>query len=260
MTELTNRIADGPLITTDWPNRYFNFYSYDSKDRFNRNSKDFISKNEPWIYLDKHIDYKFNNQGYRTLPWEDINWQESIVIFGCSIVLGEGLAEEDTISAQLSKLTNRPVINLGVSGTGILFNFYNSIMLHKNLPTPYAVVHVWPESTRIEVYSADTVLVHVPAAIGYDNSPEGKFKDTFFRSWIMFPENPNTHVWFSAQASRALWQNKTKYYEISMNAATSKILDCDFVEKIDFARDLGHPGITTAKNTATEIFNNLNRY
>lgn len=257
MTRLCNRVTNGPLIITDWSNRYFNFYSMDTEQSFLENSKKFRTAGEDWPYLNKHIDYKFNSQGYRTNEWQNINWQESVVIFGCSNVLGEGLAEEDTVSSQLSKLLDRPVVNLGVSGTGIFFNFYNSVMLDKNFPTPYAVVQMWPDSARVELFNETTVLIHTPWGFGKDNSPDGRFKDEFYKHWITYPENTNTHTWLIAQASNALWSNKTRYYEMSLNSNTAELLNCDCILWLDVARDRVHPGIETAKAIAEKIARNI---
>lgn len=255
---LSESVTSGPLITTDWPNRHFNFYSMDTEESFLENSKKFKVENSDWIYFDKKINYKFNSQGYRTVEWYTINWQEAVVIFGCSNVLGEGLAEEDTVSAQLSRLIHRPVVNLGVSGTGMFFNFYNSVLLDKNLPTPYAVVQMWPESSRFELFNETGFMINTPYGFGKDSTLQGKLKDVFYKQWIAQPENANTHAWLIAQASAGLWRNKTQYYELSLNPDTASLVNCDIAHWVDTARDLGHPGIETIKQIATQIASNLN--
>lgn len=247
-SDISTRLTSGPLITTDWPNRSFEFYSMDTEERFRKHANAVLQDNNPWIYLNKQIHYKFNSQGYRTKEWSDIDWQESVVIFGCSIVLGEGLAEEDTIASQLSKIINRPVINLGVSGTGISFSFYNSVMLYRNLPTPYAVVQLWSNPSRMELYSKNCVELHM--SMNYSASAINK---NFYESWISYPENPNTHMLLQAQASRCIWESKTQYCELSLFGETRDLLGCDHVHILDYARDLGHPGIETAKSIAELI-------
>jgi hypothetical protein len=245
---LCKKLTRGPLIETDYTNLDTNFFSMDSKDRYIKNSKDFKLRGEHWDYFDKTITYKFNSQGYRASEWTDIDWKESVVVLGCSYVVGEGLAEEDTITAQLSKLLQRPVVNLGVSGTGMSFSFYNSVMLHKNLPTPYAVVQLWSNSNRIELYTSSNVLLYSPQ-IDSDNE--------FYRNWILNEENPNTHMYMMAQASRCMWESKSKYYELSMFVETANILNCTHIDHVDLARDLNHSGIETAKLIAENIAANI---
>ena len=260
--KICSKVNSGPLISTPYQNMVSKFYSTDTEHRYLKNLNECIVKGVDWLYSPytrptKIINYKFNSQGYRTKEWVNIPWAESVVIFGCSCVLGEGLAEKDTISAQLSKLLNRPVINLGVSGTGMLFSFYNSIMLCKNLPTPYAVVQLWSDCNRMEVYTEDTVRLHLPTRVGKYKTHDNKLHDAFYQSWAIFPENPNTHAWFVAQASRLLWESKTKYYELTLFAQTAELLGCPLLEVVDYGRDCGHSGIETARLLAENIATNI---
>jgi hypothetical protein len=251
--KICSSAANGPLITTPYQNNVLDFYSTDTEHRYLKNSSDFKFNGVEWLYADKVINYKFNSQGYRTAEWIDISWTDAVVVFGCSCVVGEGLAEDDTITSQLSKRLNRPVINLGVSGTGMLFSFYNSTMLCKNLPTPYAVVQLWSDCNRMEIYTEDTIRLHLPSRVGKHNTYDGNLHDAFFQSWVTFPENPNTHAWFMSHASRLLWDTRTKYYELTMFAQTAQVLGCPLLEAVDYGRDLGHSGIETAKLIAENI-------
>lgn len=251
MRNLCSMVSEGPLITTHWANREFEFYSSDSEEKFLKKSKEFASSD--WIYSNKTIAYKFNKQGYRTWEWDHVNWSDSVVVLGCSNVLGEGLAEQDTITSQLSLLLNRPVVNLGVSGTGIAFSAYNSSMLCKNLPVPYAVVQLWSSVSRIELYTHNNIKIHSAANHGHTDS----VSKNFYSSWISHPENFNTHMFFNAQMTKLLWQAKTRYYEASFFYDTANVLDCDYISVLDVARDGDHPGIETAKSTALQISKNL---
>lgn len=245
---LCKKLTRGPLIETDYTNLYTNFFSMDSEKRYINHAREFRVRGEHWDYFNKPITYKFNSQGYRAAEWTDIDWKKSVVVLGCSHVLGEGLAEEDTVTAQLSSLLQRPVVNLGASGTGMSFSFYNSVMLHKNFPTPYAVVQLWSNCNRIELYTSSNVLLHTPQI---DSNNE------FYRNWMLKEENPKTHMYMTAQASRCMWESKTKYYELSMFGETANILNCTHILDIDLARDLGHPGIETAKLVADNIAANI---
>jgi hypothetical protein len=54
-----------------------------------------------------------------------------------------------------------------------------------------------------------------------------------------------------------MWESKTRYHELSLFGETTDILNCTHVRAIDFARDLGHPGIETAKLVAENIAANI---
>ena len=217
------------------------------------NSNEFVNKGMPWVYANKQIEYKFNSQGYRSAEWDDINWQESVVVFGCSNVLGEGLAEADTIPCVLSKLLGRSVVNLGVSGTSIALSSYNSTMLCNNLPTPYAIVQIWTALARMELYTNDSIKLHTAAQHGHTDTTSNEF----YRSWVSYPENPSTHMFFNALSSKLMCKSKTKYYEASFFLETANMLQCDYITAVDYSRDCAHPGIKTAKLVAKQIADNL---
>jgi hypothetical protein len=246
--KINYRFTDGPLVLTHLVDQTNNFCSMDSEERFIKNSRKFRSNGEDWEYFNKSITYKFNSQGYRAPEWTTINWAESVVIFGCSFVLGEGLAEEDTIASQLSKILQRPVVNLGVLASSMLFSLYNSTMLYNNMPKPYAVVQNWTDINRIELYTRVGVTNNMPSL----NNSE------FYKHWILHPENPNTYMYMAAQTSRCMWDSKTRYYELTQFPATVDILNCTFVPTVDLARDLSHPGIESAKLVAENIAENIN--
>ena len=245
---ISRKFTSGPLIQSHFLKSEMRFYSMDTEELYIKNAREFRLRGKPWDYFNKTITYKFNSQGYRAAEWADTDWEDAVVVLGCSIVLGEGLAEEDTITAQLSKLLQRPVVNLGVSGTGISFNSYNGTMLYKNLPKPHAVVQLWSAPNRVELYTDNDILL---------NTSSGKTNNEFYRNWVLHPENPNTHMYMAAQASRFMWESKTRYYELSQFGETSDILNCTHIQTIDRARDLGHPGIETAKLVAENIAENI---
>jgi hypothetical protein len=128
------------------------------------------------------------------------------------------------------------------------FSFYNSTILCKNLPTPYAVVQQWSNCNRIELYTSDTIVL---------NTPHIDSNDEFYRNWISHEENPNTHMYITAQASRCMWESKTKYYELSLFVETADIVNCMHIPTVDLARDLEHPGIETATLLAENIAANI---
>ena len=252
-----NDILAGPLIKTGYANFDSYYLSNDDEADFHARSRAFKKSNTQWEYFDKPIHYKFNSQGYRTKEWHDIDWANSIVLHGCSYVAGEGLAEEDTISAQLSNITGRYVVNLGIPGSGIGANVHNTIMLCKNLPTPYAVVQLWSHIIRTEIYIPGEVWHCHPGQLSVKNMEKmPSFCYKYYKHWLRYDENPIAHNSFHVQASRLIWQPRTRYYELTMFSDNK--LDCKFIPLIDRARDLSHPGSKTAKMVAKHIAENIN--
>ena len=96
--------------------------------------KNCLSQPVDWHYHKNVINYTLNSHRYRTAEFNQIDWKNSIVIFGCSHTFGIGIDDDDTISSNLSKITNVPVINMGIGGTSIAFSFYNNLILFDAMP------------------------------------------------------------------------------------------------------------------------------
>ena len=220
------------------------FADFDSPDLYESNLK---KAPDDWHYRTKEVRYIMNSNGYRAPEWKDIDWQESVIIFGCSNVAGIGLAEDETIHYYLSVILNRPVIAIGAPGSSISFSFYNSIILSDHYPTPYAVIQLWSTLDRSLFFKDDLIVNGGP----WDD------QDKFFREYNMSDYNPPVHAKFISTASRNLWKGKCRYYSASYFDRTAYYTDSDFVEIDNQARDLLHPGrsnsITMAKLIAENI-------
>jgi hypothetical protein len=220
------------------------FADFDSPDRFLEN-KTKMSKD--WYYANKEILYNINSNGYRAPEWNTIDWKESIVIFGCSNTTGIGLAEEETINSQLSQLTDRPVINMGVPASSIDFSFYNSTILAEYYPIPYAVVHLWTTLDRCTHFSKEKI----------ERCGVWSPNNSYYREFIRDDYQSLIQAKFISLASQNLWKDKCKYYNASFFDLTSHYLDCDYVEIDNQARDLIHPGRNNARDMATLISSNI---
>ena len=122
------KLLPGPLYPTGPDDLQYSkllpdFLSVDECNDFRHN---LAVQPADWHYRTQDVKYVMNQNYYRAPEWDTVDWQNSIVVFGCSHVFGEGLAENETLSHHLSKLTDRPVINLGQSGTGTMFSWHNS--------------------------------------------------------------------------------------------------------------------------------------
>ena len=82
----------------------------DSAELFAKNLQ---TQPDDWLYRTQEVVYRLNSLGYRCREFDQIEWAQSIVVKGCSVVEGIGLAEEDTLSSRLTDLFNQPVIKIG---------------------------------------------------------------------------------------------------------------------------------------------------
>lgn len=188
-------------------------------------------------------EYNCNSNYYRCPEFDTIDWANSIVIFGCSNVFGVGVDDEDTLSSQLSRLTNMPVINMGIGATSMEFSFYNSMILSNSHPTPKAVVNVWTAVERTTYYFRNSINNH-----GSWNMNE-KYMDAYNQA----DSHPQTHALMMQLISKHIWLPKTKYYETSFFGRTANLLGIYEPSWADCARDNVHPGPKTLYNLAVKI-------
>jgi hypothetical protein len=217
----------------------------DTQELFKKN---LTKQPSDWIYRTKSICYNLNKNLYRTYEFETIDWEKSVVIFGCSNVFGVGLAESDTVSAQLSLLINKPVINMGVGGTSLMYNLYNSVILLAGYQTPQAVIQLWSNYDRCTYFKEDEIV--------YGGAWNMKMGD-YMNVWNQDPANPQTNAIFASKIFKQLCNGKTKYYEASFFKDTAELLECDQLVYNNDARDLIHPGINSAYLAAVRIAENL---
>ena len=226
------------------------YFSIDSESVFRANCN---SLELDWEYRHKKISYDFNDQGYRTLNWVDINWPESVVVIGCSYTFGLGLAVDDTLCHLLSKKFNRPFINLGVVGSSNHLILYNSTKLVVNGIRPKAVILLFSDPSRVTHFnSVDNTVVPlgnwvfpsspVQQVLGLDNS---KSLINFYSDYIR-DGNCDVHGTMASIGAEALWKSKnvpTLAYA-AYNGAMGDYLK-SLPRGIDRSRDLSHPGIAS---------------
>lgn len=228
------------------------FSSTDSQELFQTNLK---IQPADWVYHDCTITYSLNSYGYRAPEFHLVDWSNSIVIFGCSNVVGIGLPENDTVSSQLQRLTGRPVINMGASSSSMEFSVYNSGILRANYPPPYAVVHIWTVYDRCTEFIKNGQVKHHGA--NFSTVADGNY----FTVINQTETNQSTRAQYLKTMAEGMWKNTgTQYFDCSFFWATADLLKCPSIEQIDHARDLrlvsgqvrGHPGKETA-GRASEI-------
>lgn len=202
---------------------------------------------EDWHYRHKQVTYNLNSLNYRTLEFNQIDWVNSVVIFGCSTVFGVGLSKDETIDFELSKLLNCPVINMGACGTSMMFSWYNSLILNRNYPTPKGVIQIWSSSYRCTHFTPNKIFNH----------GSWNLEEPFNREWNRESSHPESMALILQMASQQLWKDKTNYYEASFFGHSAELLNCDLLRPEDYSRDLIHPGPNTSKTVAKTIADNL---
>jgi hypothetical protein len=232
-----------PNLLSDMEKNYKGEYYPKGLDSY-KEFKKILKKSPPdWIYRTKKVTYSNNDLGFRERAFESVDWNNSIVILGCSHVYGHAHAEEDTAVRVLEKQVNIPVINLGVPGGSVELAFYNSLILHEMGVKPKAIIQIWSELNR------------------YSNFFEGKV-DTMYncRSWnktYVHQIDWETKSLFYIKAFNAIWKDKTFVYEASFFENTARACNIDHVKYLDLARDNSHAGIISHKVLADTIASKL---
>ena len=231
LTLLPHRVIDGDGIKL--PGTY-KFWGADTEELYNHNLQ--IQPSD-WDYRTKEVEYKLNSKGYRCPEFNTIDWENAIVIHGCSQVFGIGLAAEDTISSQLQQITDRPVINLGKNGASMDFALANNILLENNFPKPFAVINHWTCPWR-ETYYATKGVVHISGPV---------IVKRYYRSQIRmleglglgFNDLSNDFTFKAHMIShlcKKLWKD-TNYIETTWFSDNTEDLGCYEQKFLDMARD-----------------------
>ena len=190
------------------------------------------------------IEYSWNSLGYRGPEITSQAIKRSVVITGCSHVVGHGLAWEQTIGQQLSRRLGVPVINLGVSGSSPRF----AAMLNWRLRSwaqPRAVINIWSDSARLTHWGGE-----VTGHLGPWNS-----NNSLYYEWNKDPAHCSAELEYTRAVTRALWPN-TQYLEGTVFKST-RDQGVRFWATEDRARDLGHIGPVTARLIAEDLAREL---
>ena len=207
-----------------------------------------------WYYNNKKITYKYNTNGFRAQEFNNINWANSVLVLGCSNVMGIANRVEDSVPSVLQDILGIPCINLGISGSAVDHACWNSLILHENYPHPKAIVQVWSSTRRytdfldVGIVKADYPIFGVPMCPS--NVQPWKSHYCVKHSWELRSK-------FYVAADRALWKDKTIYFEATFFEHSAKQLEVPWVNEFDKGRDFDHPGHGSCKAMAELIAKNL---
>jgi hypothetical protein len=240
---ITGKIKKLPATTKFW--------ALDSEELFNKNLE---ALPEDWRYRTQPVEYCINSLGYRAPEFDQVDWKNSVVMFGCSTTFGDGVNQDDTIPAQLSKIIGRPVINMGAGGSGQMWSLHNAIVLKEYYTTPVAVVNFWPS-----IYRTTTYNMNGPEKQGPWN------ENSIYQNWIQHG-NAESQAYFTHLLSKNIWHNNAIYYDFTWCDIMSYVTGCDMVpeESVtkngnykNLARDLCHQGPESLKCIAEHVAKKL---
>lgn len=235
--------------------------SMDTQAAFEKNK---LTMPPSWRYHTKKVEYRYNSAGYRTHDWSQIDWKNAIVLFGDSCTFGEGLASDETIDAQLSRITGRQVVNLGIPAGSNSQMFNLSLDVLERFGTPYAVVMNWSTADRFRYFYKNGY---------YECGPWDSYKSLAGRTtldgvnipqlWTLTSKN-EYHImcnnYYVGKAAQALWKNQTKYISISYFNDSAHYMRVEKKFTIDNdARDLVHPGLGNSRSVAIYIKDKINQ-
>jgi hypothetical protein len=226
----------------------------DSKEQFITNSKKLGSE---WHYYDKTVTYKLNRNGYRSTEWSNIDWKNSIVILGCSMIFGVGVAEDETINYYLQEMIGRPVVNIGYPAGSNEIIFNNSVAIFENFGIPASVITAWSTTDRFKYY---TPSHSHDVGLWTTKSTMGDVVDLYELYTSLNANQTNQHIksYYLEKANRAIWKDRSEYYTFSFFESTAHYMRLDTHFKIvPDARDLIHPGRNKNLEIAKHLYKTL---
>lgn len=213
----------------------------DDEKKFNSNLK---RTGKDWHYRHNSVKYTLNSLGYRTRNFDEVDWENSIVIFGCSYVQGVGVDDTNTLSYFLEKELNLPVINMGVIGSSNTFHLHNVNVLLTQYPKPKAILYLPSALQRYPIYDWDHVIYRGEWT---DNKTQMKTNRA----------NSVVQNLMALNIISNMCQSRTRYIEYCVSHPLYKFLEdhnpnvnrvyidgCEprIDNEEDYARDLAHPG------------------
>ena len=237
----------------------YDFYPLcgDTPEIFNKNLK---TMSEDWHWRTTPVSYQVNEQGYRAPNWNQVDWDNSVLVFGCSFVFGTGIDGLHTVATQLSLLLEIPVVNLGIPGTSPVFHWMNTGRLIDHGVNPKAVIYMWPHHARTLDFpeqNKNNLVINCGSWL----------TNVLSKVWCTNETMSIEFLRTSVQATSKMWNCPVLHYSVNDDT----VLALPNIKKLqwlqgDYARDEGahlikrwngHPGILTNKLWANIIEDDL---
>jgi hypothetical protein len=234
---LSSFLRDQPLITP-----YFNT---DTRDAYVKN----IAKDPAFraAWLGRSVTYRLNTDHYRCPEWHSVDWNNSILMLGCSFTFGVGLDDLQTIGHNLSSIMGTPVINLGQPASSWTFQWINTVRLISAGACPRAVIYIWPDVSRY-TRMLDSRLAQATGSWNVQGLGLEYLRDT---------DHARAMSGEILACVRALWSCPQLHYTWSTLVDPEWALP-QLTAPIDRARDLMHPGPETVRSWAGLMAQELN--
>ena len=222
----------------------------DTKELYLANLK---TQPDDWYYRTHPITYTLNEQGYRLeQELNQIDWPNSTVLFGCSNVFGDGIANKHTISSQLQALLKEPVVNLGIGGASAELIRHNLTLLLEYYPRPKRIVILWPDRTRTVSYEHNYPAVH-----GSWNIEQNTLADLWNQG-----HNADNQFWFTRMSVKHECKD-IEYIDACVNADDAVLVQTESIFELRRrsdhmgARDLKHPSPGACSLIAQWIYHKI---
>lgn len=239
------------FLINDTPRVGENFAGTDRPELFETTLK----KADPnWHYRSKAIQYKSNKLKYRNDEFDTIDWNNSIVVFGCSMVFGIGVANDETISHYLQEHTGIATVNMGIGGSSNFHTWHNVLQLIDAGYKPKAIVNVYTTLDRLLYFGND-----ITCTLGGWTSDSGNSENEkrLYQSWTLHDKHLIGYAKLLQQTIQLLCKD-IPYVECSYFQHSAESLLIPRLFKSDLGRDMKHPGPETNKKTALTIIDWLN--
>lgn len=238
------------FISNNIYNRSIDFFGTDTAALFQTNC---LKQSSDWHYRNQPIVYRFNKQGFRSsLDYDNVDWQNAVVILGCSNMMGVGLAESETLDYQIKMQTGLDVVNLAVSGSSVDVSLYNATVLKRKANQVKAVIVGWTNINRFLTFDSD----QTPR----NHGPWDCMSTTDFKYFEMYMAGADIHARYKKLIFNELWRN-VPTLEFTFFENANETLGCEFYRIEDYSRDIheerSHPGKHTISKVSSDVINFL---
>ena len=212
-----------------------NWINPDSKENYQRHIADPANRSllQQFGWIDQHIDYTFNSDGFRT---DEFDNRDNFVTIGCSFTQGVAVNREDTWAQLVSDQLGLSVFNLGVAGASA-DTCYRIIKYYAPILRPKFVVFLEPRHNRTELHHNDH---QKPYVINWAYDTESWGNNNYIKTWLGNDSNMQLH----AEKNRAAITQVCDQLDIPvvMYAPNDYIDLISDKNQHDLGRDLLHPG------------------
>lgn len=192
---------------------------------------------------------KYPRIKHRPQNFEQHDWNSSILVFGCSMVYGEGVEVKDTLPSQLEIKTNIPCINLGVQGASPMYIWSDiADVLYQGI-TPKAIVVVWTHPNRLITYSGINTRNLTNTALG------SNVITPLATEWILHEHQGPEFLARAIISSRVMCKD-IPYFEYTWVKNQLDLFDLSRYN-CDLATDNIHPGPLSYTKWAEHIANDI---